>query len=127
MAQVRLKQFAQDGATLDQVITWDGSTWVAQDQQGDGPDFEQETLASEVISGTDTALAATLSSVPVSDASVVLRLNGVTQTQGAGADYSVSGQTITWLASTGTAVDMDTDDDIEEWYPISEKQIKWVD
>ena len=117
MAQgIRLKQFAQDGATVDQVITWDGSTWVAQDQQGDGPDFEQETLASEVISGTDTALAATLSVGPVSDASVVLRLNGVTQTQGAGADYSVSGQTITWLAGTGTAVDMDTDDELVVTY-----------
>ena len=46
----------------------------------------------------------------------MLRLNGVTQTQGAGADYSVSGQTITWLASTGTAVDMDTDDDIVVTY-----------
>ena len=116
MAQVRLKQFAQDGATADHVITWNGSTWVAQDQQGDGPDFEQETLASEAISGTDTALSATLSSAPVSDASVVLRLNGVTQTQGAGADYSVSGQTITWLAGTGTAVDMDTSDELVVTY-----------
>ena len=43
---------------------------------------------------------------PVSNASVRLYLNGLFQSQGAGFDYTVSGQAITWLAGTGTAVNM---------------------
>jgi len=71
---------------------------------------QQESVATEVISGSDTALADVLNNTPVSDDSVVLYLNGLQQQQGAGFDYTLSGTTITWLASTGTAVDMDTAD-----------------
>lgn len=70
----------------------------------------QELVASQTITGTDTALTDTLNNTPKSNASLRLFLNGILQTQGAGADYTVSGTTITWLASTGTAVDMDTSD-----------------
>lgn len=73
---------------------------------------QQEELASQVITGADTALVATLSATPVSFASLRLYLNGVFQVQGAGNDYTIAGTTITWLASTGTAVDMDTADEI---------------
>jgi len=71
---------------------------------------QQESVTTENITGTDTALADTLNNTPTSDAAVTLYLNGILQIQGAGNDYSISGSTITWLASTGTAVDMDTTD-----------------
>lgn len=79
-----------------------------------GTNFQcaQETLTTENITGTDTALADTLSNTPLDDACVVLDLNGIRQIQGAGQDYTVSGTTITWLASTGTAVDMATTDSV---------------
>ena len=67
----------------------------------------QETLASENISG-DQALAAHLTQQPLNGGAVELYLNGVIQQQGA--DYLVSGTTITWLAGTGTAVPLDTSD-----------------
>lgn len=70
----------------------------------------QETVTTENVSGSDTALADTLDNTPTSNAAVKLFLNGVFQVQGAGADYTISGTTITWLASSGTAVDMDTTD-----------------
>jgi len=73
-------------------------------------DVVQEGIATEVITGTDTALTATLSGVPINAGELQLWLNGILQVQGAGKDYTVSSQTITWLASTGTAVDMDTTD-----------------
>jgi hypothetical protein len=72
----------------------------------------QEEVTTENITGTDTALSDTLNNTPVSNASVDLYLNGVHQKQGAGEDYTISGSTITWLASTGTAVDMDTTDEL---------------
>jgi hypothetical protein len=70
----------------------------------------EETITTEAITGTDTALTDTLDNTPVSNGSLALWLNGVFQDQGAGKDYTVSGTTITWLASSGTAVDMETDD-----------------
>lgn len=70
----------------------------------------QESVTTEVITGTDTALTDTLNNAPISATAVVLYLNGVQQEQGATKDYTISGSTITWLASTGTAVDMDTSD-----------------
>jgi hypothetical protein len=70
----------------------------------------QETVTTQNITGTDTALTDTLNNTPSSAVSVKLYLNGILQVQGAGQDYTVSGTTITWLANTGTAVDMDTTD-----------------
>lgn len=70
----------------------------------------QESVTTQNVTGTDTALTDLLDNAPVSNASVTLFLNGVFQRQGAGADYSISGQTITWLAASGTAVDMTTGD-----------------
>jgi hypothetical protein len=75
-------------------------------------DEQQEELTTEAITGTDTALTDTLTSTPINNASVHLYLNGIHQVQGAGKDYTISGQTITWLASSGTAVDMDTSDSL---------------
>lgn len=76
----------------------------------------QEAVASEVITGTDTALADTLDFVPVSNASVKLTLNGILLKQGAGFDYTISGQTITILASSGTAPDIDALDIFVAFY-----------
>lgn len=70
----------------------------------------QEAVTTQVITGADTAVTDTLDSTPASNASVSLFLNGIMQEQGAGKDYTISGATITWLASTGTAVDMETSD-----------------
>jgi len=70
----------------------------------------QESVTTQVITGTDTAITDTLNATPSSNAEVKLFLNQVFQEQGAGRDYTISGTTITWLASTGTAVDMDTSD-----------------
>lgn len=69
----------------------------------------QESITTEVIT-TDVAITDTLNNTPTSNAAVKVFLNGILQTQGAGADYTVSGTTITWLAASGTAVDMDTSD-----------------
>jgi len=76
----------------------------------------QEAIATQTITGTDTALTATLTFTPKSNASVVLFLNGVQQRQGVGKDYTISGTTITWLASSGSAVDMETTDDLDAVY-----------
>ena len=70
----------------------------------------QEIVATQVITGSDTAITDQLDNAPISATSVSLFLNGVHQKQGATFDYTISGQIITWLASSGTAVDMDTDD-----------------
>ena len=90
----------------------DGITAGAQPNDTD----RQEAVTTQVITGTDTALTDTLNFTPISDASVVLYLNGLEQRQGAGADYTISGSTITWLASTGIAVDMDTTDVLDAKY-----------
>lgn len=70
----------------------------------------QEAVTTEAITGTDTVMADTLNNTPISNASVQLYLNGVLQEQGAGKDYTISGASITWLASSGTAVDQETSD-----------------
>ena len=117
MSLLRLKQLAQDGATDGQHMTWNNAAgkWepsavpMVQTPQ-------QESVTTEVITGTDTALADTLSATPVSNNAVRLYLNGLLQVQGAGADYTIAGSTITWLASSGTAVDMDTSDELVAVY-----------
>ena len=73
----------------------------------------QENIATQNITGTDTALTALLTQAPDAVAGVRLFLNGVLQEQGATKDYTLGGtgnRTITWLANTGTAVDMETTD-----------------
>lgn len=77
---------------------------------GGGGTPRQEFLATATITGTDTELSDTLNYTPVSSASVTLHLNGVFQMQGDGYDYTISGSIVTWLAGTGTAVDMSTTD-----------------
>jgi hypothetical protein len=69
----------------------------------------QENVTTEAISG-DTALADTLDNVPRTGSTVRLYLNGVQQQYGAGKDFTVSSQTITWLAASGTAVNLAADD-----------------
>jgi len=78
--------------------------------------FNQESVTTENINGTDTAITDTLNATPKSAASVLLFLNGVMLRQGAGFDYSISGTTITWLASTGTAENLDTNDLLIAYY-----------
>lgn len=76
----------------------------------------QEAVTTQVITGTDTAITDTLNATPDANAEVELFLNGVFQKQGATFDYTIAGSTITWLASSGTAVDMDTSDKLDAVY-----------
>ncbi len=78
----------------------------------------QELVTTQNITGTDTVLTDVLGFLPASNASVRLFLNGVFQQQGVGADYTVSGTAITWLALTGTAVDMTTGDILVAAYGV---------
>lgn len=103
------------GAIADgEVLTRSGATIVGTVSAAITP--RQERVTTENITGADTALADTLDNTPVSNASVKGWLNGVGLIQGAGEDYTISGSTITWLASTGTAPDMDTTDDLDFTY-----------
>jgi hypothetical protein len=70
----------------------------------------QESVTTENIVNADVVLTDLLNNTPVSAASVHLFLNGLLQQQGAGYDYTISGTAITWLALSGTAVDMSTTD-----------------
>lgn len=72
-------------------------------------------LAAETITGTDTTLTATLTAIPETN-SLKLFLNGVEQEQGVGADFLLAGISITWLANTGTAVNMDPIDRLVAYY-----------
>ena len=79
----------------------------------------QEAVTTEAITGSDTVLTDVLNNIPlVSAVSLNLYLNGVHQKQGATFDYTVNATTgaITWLASTGTAVDMETTDTLDASY-----------
>lgn len=75
----------------------------------------QESITTQNVN-TDVALTDTLDAVPKDVAWLLLFLNGVQQVQGAVQDYSISGQTITWLAGTGTAVNMKTSDRLIAYY-----------
>lgn len=77
---------------------------------------QQETVTTENITNSDTALTDTLNATPKDNAWVRLYLNGVFQRQGATFDYTISGTTITWLASSGTAVNMKTIDTLDAVY-----------
>ncbi len=80
--------------------------------------LRDEAIAAENIA-VDQALADTLNFTPISVQAVILFLNGVRQTQGVGADYTMGGannRTITWLAATGTAVDMLVTDSVDVNY-----------
>ena len=72
--------------------------------------FNQESVTTQLIAAADVALTDTLNNTPISNVVVNLYLNGVHQEQGVGKDYTISGVTITWLASSGTAVNMQTND-----------------
>lgn len=73
---------------------------------------QQEEITTEAISGSDTAISDTLAATPDSAGGFTLYLNGLLQQEGAGNDYTRSTITITWLASSGTAVDLDTSDEL---------------
>jgi hypothetical protein len=80
---------------------------------------QQEAVTTETVTGSDTALGDALDNTPlVSAVSLDLWLNGVHQKQGATFDYTVVASTgvITWLASSGTAVDMETTDTLDASY-----------
>lgn len=72
----------------------------------------QEQVTSEAITGTDTAITDTLAATPLGTANFSLYLNGQLQQEGAGNDYTRAGTTITWLASSGTAVDLEASDEL---------------
>lgn len=77
----------------------------------------QEAIATQAISGSDTALTAQLTNTPFSSASVLAFFNGQVKTQGSTKDYTMSGKVITWRASgTGTAPAMATTDTLVVMY-----------
>ena len=78
--------------------------------------WRQENVTTQNITNADTALTDLLDYTPVGATSVVLHLNGIMQSQGPGKDYTISSKTITWLASTGTAVDMVSTDELVATY-----------
>jgi hypothetical protein len=91
----------------------------------------QEELTSENIINADVTLADTLDFTPLNDnptdgiyESVMVFLNGILKRQGIGLDYTVgvgtNGVEITWLANSGTAVDMDTSDILTVVYSSSD-------
>ncbi len=80
------------------------------------PISRQERITTQIINNSDVALTDTLNFVPISDESVLLLFNGVAAIEGAGEDYTISGQTITWLASSGTAPNMQANDDLVAYY-----------
>lgn len=69
-----------------------------------------EVIDSQVITGADTPLTDTLNFTPLVPAEFQLWQNGSLLQQGAGSGYTLSGKTITWLASSGDATDLDTSD-----------------
>ena len=79
----------------------------------------QDIITTEAVSGSDTPLASTLAAAPVSTGSVSLYFNGAFVSQGAGRNYTVSGQTITWLGSTGIAPRMEITDELVALYRSS--------
>lgn len=76
----------------------------------------QEPVATQNITGADTAITDELDQTPIYAAAVKLYLNGVLQQQGAGKDYTISGKAFTWLASSGTAADLTTSDTLVAVY-----------
>lgn len=62
------------------------------------------TYVQEIPSGTvnGSNVSFTLANTPLSAASVVLYLDGLVQTQGAGKDYTISGATITMATAPAT-------------------------
>lgn len=103
------------GAIADgEVLTRSGSAIIGTVSAAITP--RQERVTTQTITGADTAMTDTLDNTPVSNASVKGWFNGVGLIQGAGEDYTISGVTITWLALTGTAPDMDTTDDLDFTY-----------
>ena len=76
----------------------------------------QEQINTQNITNTDTTLSDSLNFTPSTSASLTLFLNGSLQVQGAGNDYTVSGQSITWLAQSGTAQNLTTSDTLVAVY-----------
>ena len=87
--------------------------WTAYAAAGGGNPARKDIIPGQNIVGTDTVLATNLSFAPDSN-SLALFLNGAEQVEGQ--HYSLSGVAITWLAGSGTAVDLDPLDQITAYY-----------
>ncbi len=77
-------------------------------------------VTTESVINNDTVLTDTLDVDVLDPAGVIADLNGLIQDQGAGLDYILSGagnKTVTWLADTGTAINMKTSDALRFHYP----------
>jgi hypothetical protein len=79
------------------------------------PTENVEQLTAIAIVG-DAPIPDTLDNVPLDVTKVTLYLNGLKQLYGAGNDFTVSGQTVTWLVTTGTAVPMAVTDIVQVDY-----------
>lgn len=78
---------------------------------------KKEPIAGVNVS-TDFEFPETLAFKPLGTDDVELFLNGVVQTEGVAKDYTVNITTkkVTWLAGTGTAVDLNASDEIIVFY-----------
>lgn len=100
--------------TNGQVLKSNGTTIVwASDTAG--PADVRDEITGVTITGTDTALP-TLSAVPSSGSIPLVFLNGILQRSGAGNDYTIAADVITWLASTGTGINIISTDIFEVQY-----------
>jgi len=104
--------------------------WICVDAQtgaaiwaelGLGANVYQEEYAGDVIAGgaADTALSNPAANLPVKSADTFrLYMNGILQRQGAGNDYTIVIATgvVTWLTTSGTAIEMDATDVITYIY-----------
>jgi hypothetical protein len=82
--------------------------WIDIEGGGSGPNFADEEVPTGAINGSNVTF--TLAFTPSPAASLILVLNGVIQHQGAGKDYTISGNTITF------AVAPTTGDILLAWY-----------
>jgi len=89
-----------------------------------GGNVYQEDYVGDVIASgaADTALTNPAANLPIKTAqSFRLYMNGILQKQGAGNDYTVVLATgvVTWLTTSGTAIEMDATDNITYVYEIN--------
>lgn len=85
--------------TTTDYCTYVSGTGIVCNSAGAAPTFYQE-VPSGTVNGSNTSF--TLAHTPTSAASVILFENGIGQTQGAGADYTISSGTITYLTAPPT-------------------------
>ncbi len=98
-------------------INVDGAqSWSNLRLAGGGGDFINDFITGETVGAADTALSTSLSQVPSDPESILIVYNRQTMSQGQ--DFTVSGNTVTWLAGSGTAPQLVPSDTLFVYYVI---------